>query len=83
MKHTDLLFLSTEKEETEEEEDVKEEGSEVARKILEEARDEISHRIGELKTKMGREKNEARTILRERTRDLALEISEKVLGRGI
>lgn len=62
---------------------VKEEGSEVAKKILEEARNEVSQTIGELKAKMGREREDARTILRERTQEIALEISEKVLGRGI
>ncbi len=62
---------------------VKEEGSEVARKVLEEARNEVSQTIGELKARMEREREDARTILRERTQEIALEISEKVLGRGM
>lgn len=63
--------------------ELKEEGSQTAKQIMQAARDEIAETISDLKAKMEREREEARAILREKTKDIALEISEKVLGRGV
>ncbi|MBN2284083.1 MAG: ATP synthase F0 subunit B [Deltaproteobacteria bacterium] len=63
--------------------ELKEEGSQTAKQIMQAARNEIAETISDLKAKMEREREEARAILREKTKDIALEISEKVLGRGV
>jgi len=62
---------------------VKSEGTEAGKKILGDARNEITGMVQEFKVKLSKEKDEARSILKDRTREIALEISEKVLGRGV
>lgn len=67
----------------EERESVKAAGTDAAKDILGAARDEVSEMIQGFKTKAAAEKEEARLLLHKQTRQIALEISEKVLGRGV
>ncbi len=62
---------------------VQEEGSEQGKEIIGKVRDEISEKLGEFKGKLQDETDKARDVLRDQTRTIATEISEKVLGRGI
>jgi len=62
---------------------VQEEGSEEGKAIIGKVRDEISEKLGEFKGKLQDETDKARDVLRDQTRTIATEISEKVLGRGI
>jgi len=63
--------------------EIKEEGTEQGKMITGKVRDEISKKIGDFKADMEKEVDEARGALRDQTRTIAGEISEKVLGRGI
>jgi len=62
---------------------IKGDGVEAAAAIIEEAKGEVSAMVEDFRMKLDREREEARTLLRDRTKDLAVEISEKILGRGI
>jgi len=62
---------------------IKGDGVEAAAAIIEEAKKEVSVMVEDFRVKLDREREEARTLLQDRTRDLAVEISEKILGRGI
>jgi len=62
---------------------IKGEGAEKGRQIIEEAKEEISKMVEGFKEKLERERGEARSILQDRTKEIAVEISEKILGRGI
>ena len=63
--------------------EIKEEGTEQGKMITGKVRDEISKKIGDFKADMEKEVDEARGALRDQTRKIAGDISEKVLGRGI
>ena len=63
--------------------EIKEEGTEQGKMITGKVRDEISKKIGDFKADVEKEVDEARGALRDQTRTIAGEISEKVLGRGI
>jgi len=63
--------------------EIKEEGTEQGKMITGKVRDEISKKIGDFKSDMEKEVDEARGALRDQTRKIAGDISEKVLGRGI
>ena len=62
---------------------VKEEGAEQGKEIIGQVRDEISQKLGTFKAQLQKETDAARDSLREQTRTIASEISEKVLGRGV
>ena len=62
---------------------IKGDGVEAAAAIIEKAKKEVSVMVEDFRVKLDREREEARTLLQDRTRDLAVEISEKILGRGI
>ena len=62
---------------------IKAEGVNAAAAIVEEAKNEVSTMVEGFRAKLEKEREEARTILRDRTKDIALEISEKILGRGM
>ena len=64
-------------------EEIKNEGAEEGKKILADTRDEVTAMIQDFKAKVSAEKEDARRTLRERTQNIALEISEKVLGRSV
>ena len=63
--------------------EIKEEGAEQGEMITGKVRDEISKKRGDFKADMEKEVDEARGALRDQTRKIAGDISEKVLGRGI
>ena len=63
--------------------EIKEEGTEQGKMITGKVRDEISKKIGDFKADVEKEVDEARGALRDQTRKIAGDISEKVLGRGI
>jgi F-type H+-transporting ATPase subunit b len=63
--------------------EVKDEGEETGKKIIEEARGEISTMIDGFKARVADEREEARNVLHGQAKKIALEISEKVLGRGV
>lgn len=67
----------------EERDGIKATGTEAAKDILGAARDEVSEMIQGFKTRAAAEREEARLLLHKQTRQIALEISEKVLGRGV
>lgn len=67
----------------EQREEIKNQGTEAAKGILGQARDEVSEMIQGFKVKVSAEKEEARQILQKQTEQLAQEISEKVLGRSV
>ena len=67
----------------EERDSVKATGTDAAKDILGKAREEVSEMIQGFKSKAAAEKEEARLLLKKQTRQIALEISEKVLGRGV
>lgn len=67
----------------EQREAIKNEGTEKATEIIGQARAEVGEMIQGFKARVAAEKEEARQALRRQTRHLALEISEKVLGRSI
>ena len=67
----------------EERESIKAVGTDAAKDILGAARGEVSEMIQGFKTKVAAEKEEARQVLHRQTRRIALEISEKVLGRSV
>lgn len=62
---------------------IKDEGTEQGKEIIGQVREEISKKLGEFKVQLQKETDEARESLREQTRMIANEISEKVLGRGV
>ncbi len=62
---------------------IKAEGVNAAAAVIEEAKNEVSTMVEGFRAKLEKEREEARTILRDRTKDIALEISEKILGRGM
>jgi F-type H+-transporting ATPase subunit b len=63
--------------------EVKDEGEEAGKKIVEEARGEISTMIEGFKVTLANEREAARNVLRDQAKKIAVEISEKVLGRGV
>jgi len=63
--------------------EIEEEGSEQGEVITGKVRDEISKKMEAFKVNMQKEVDEAMGVLRDQTRTIAGEISEKVLGRGI
>ncbi len=67
----------------EQREAIKNEGTEKATEIIGQARAEVGEMIQGFKTKVAAEKEEARQVLHRQTRRIALEISEKVLGRSV
>ncbi|OPL15948.1 MAG: hypothetical protein AVO39_06705 [delta proteobacterium MLS_D] len=67
----------------EQREAIKNEGTEKATEIIGQARAEVGEMIQGFKTKVAAEKEEARQVLHRQTRHIALEISEKVLGRSV
>ncbi len=67
----------------EQREEIKNQGTEAAKGILGQARDEVSEMIQGFKTKVSAEKEAARQILQKQTEQIAQEISEKVLGRSV
>ncbi|MDD5723060.1 MAG: hypothetical protein PHY29_04885 [Syntrophales bacterium] len=62
---------------------VKEEGTEQGKETIGKVRDEISKKLEGFKARLQKETDEARVSLREQTKMIAAEISEKVLGRGV
>jgi len=62
---------------------VKEAGTEQGKEIIGTVREEISRKLEDFKVRLQKETDEARVSLREQTRAIAGEISEKVLGRGV
>jgi len=62
---------------------VKDEGTEQGKEIIGTVRDEISQKLEGFKAQLQKETDAARDSLREQTRAIAAEISEKVLGRGV
>ncbi|MCK9273949.1 MAG: ATP synthase F0 subunit B [Syntrophales bacterium] len=64
-------------------EEIKNEGAEEGKRILAGARDEITKMIQDFKDKVSAEKEHARRTLKDQTHAIALEISEKVLGRKV
>ncbi len=63
--------------------EIEEEGTEQGEVITGKVRDEISKKMEAFKVNMQKEVDEAMDVLRDQTRTIAGEISEKVLGRGI
>ena len=63
--------------------EVKDEGEEAGKKIVEGARGEISTMIEGFKVTLASETEAARNVLRDQAKKIAVEISEKVLGRGV
>lgn len=63
--------------------DIKEEGEEAGKTLLEATRGEISTMIDGFKATLAGERDEARKVLRGQAEKIAVEISEKVLGRGV
>lgn len=62
---------------------IREEGVEQSKETIGKVRGEISKKMEDFKANMQKEADEARGVLRDQTRAIAGEISEKVLGRGI
>ncbi len=63
--------------------EVKEEGEEAGKEIVEATRGEISTMIEGFKVTLANEREAARNVLRDQAKKIAVEISEKVLGRGV
>ncbi len=63
--------------------EVKEEGEEAGKEIVEATRGEISTMIEGFKATLANEREAARNVLRDQAKKIAVEISEKVLGRGV
>jgi F-type H+-transporting ATPase subunit b len=59
------------------------EGSEQAKKIIDSVRNEIPAMTQEFQQKMGKEVDAARLVLQGQSRNLSLEIAQKVLGRPV
>ena len=59
------------------------EGADLAKSTIEAVRSEIPVLMEQFNTRMGREVDAARAILRSQSRKISLEIAEKVLGRSI
>ncbi|MDO9515858.1 MAG: ATP synthase F0 subunit B [Syntrophales bacterium] len=62
---------------------IKEEGTEQSKVIIGKVRDDLSKKLEDFKAQLQKETDAARDSLREQTRMIAAEISEKVLGRGV
>ncbi len=62
---------------------IRDEGTERGKEIIDAVREDISNHLEKFKVQLHRETDDARTSLREQTRMIAREISEKVLGRGV
>ncbi len=62
---------------------VTEEGTEQSKVIIGKVRDDLSKKLEDFKAQLQKETDAARGSLREQTRTIAAEISEKVLGRGV
>ncbi len=63
--------------------EIEKEGTEQGEGITGKVRNEISKKMEDFKADLQKEADEARGVLRDQTRTIAGEISEKVLGRGI
>jgi F-type H+-transporting ATPase subunit b len=63
--------------------EVRDEGEEAGKTIIEGARGEISTMIEGFKVTLASEREAARNVLRDQAKKIAVEISEKVLGRGV
>ncbi|MCK4534156.1 MAG: ATP synthase F0 subunit B [Syntrophobacterales bacterium] len=63
--------------------EIEKEGTEQGEVITGKVRNEISKKMEDFKADLQKEAGEARGVLRDQTRAIAGEISEKVLGRGI
>ncbi|MBW2544073.1 MAG: ATP synthase F0 subunit B [Deltaproteobacteria bacterium] len=63
--------------------EIEKEGTEQGEVITGKVRNEISKKMEDFKADMQKEADEARGVLRDQTRTIAGEISEKILGRGI
>ena len=59
------------------------EGAEASKKIMDEARAEISGLIEKFQEKLKAEMDQARNVLRNSSRNISMEIAEKVLGRSV
>ena len=64
-------------------EQLKNEGSEQAKAIMQEATREVAGIVDEFKGKIADEQEKARQVLRKKTQKIAAEISEKILGRTV
>ena len=62
---------------------IRDEGTERGKEIIDAVREDISNHLEKFKVQLHKETDDARTSLREQTRMIAREISEKVLGRGV
>lgn len=62
---------------------IQQEGSKAGEKIIEEGKSEILRMIEEFQAKLGKEIDEARGILKNRSQKISIEVAEKVLGRSI
>jgi F-type H+-transporting ATPase subunit b len=62
---------------------VKAEGTEQSKEMIGTVRDEISKKLEGFKAQLQKETDAARDVLREQTKAIAAEVSEKVLGRGV
>ncbi|MEA3471354.1 MAG: ATP synthase F0 subunit B [Thermodesulfobacteriota bacterium] len=63
--------------------EVRNEGEETGKTVIEETRGEISTMIEGFKDTLASEGEAARDVLRDQAKKIAVEISEKVLGRGV
>jgi F-type H+-transporting ATPase subunit b len=63
--------------------EVRDEGEEAGKTIIEGTRSEISTMIEGFKVTLASEREAARNVLRDQAKKIAVEISEKVLGRGV
>jgi F-type H+-transporting ATPase subunit b len=68
---------------TVEKERIKGEGLEAERRLLEEARTEASRSVEEARRKIQEEVSRARDFLKGQANNMALEMAEKILGRGL
>jgi len=71
------------KESAAEREQLKNEGSEQAKAIMQETTREVAGIVDEFKGKIADEKEQAREILRKQTQKIAAEISKKILERSV
>jgi F-type H+-transporting ATPase subunit b len=62
---------------------VKAEGTEQSKEMIGKVREEISKKLEGFKAQLQKETDSARDVLREQTKAIAAEVSEKVLGRGV
>ncbi|MFB3926442.1 MAG: ATP synthase F0 subunit B [Syntrophales bacterium] len=63
--------------------EIQQQGAQVAKELIDQAKDEISAMVEQFQRNLAAEMEQARSILNNQSRTISMEIAEKVLGRSV